>query len=84
MIAKINSNSIVATSEKSYLIKIPKKDRAFWYPKRFCSFEGKSDYILKIWAGDNFTIKTFSHENKRDKNYEEENFSDVFGEANYV
>ena len=58
---ELQSNAIIAETEKAFLIKVPKKDEAFWYPKRFCNFFGKNGYILSIWFGDSFTIKVFKH-----------------------
>ena len=55
----INSNAIQAETEKALLIKVPKENYAFWYPKRFCNQSGKNDYQLHIWFGDNFSVDCY-------------------------
>ena len=58
---EFNSNAIKCETDKSYLIKIPKKDEAFWYPKKFVNFKGKSGHRMLVWFGDTFKVKIFKH-----------------------
>ena len=64
MKARLNSNSIITQTQKAVLIKLPKKNEAFWHPTRFCSQSGKNDYILDIWFGENFTTDTIKTNTK--------------------
>lgn len=64
-----NSNQIDHETEKAYLIKLPKSDLGFWYPKRFINFKGKNNFQIEVWFGNmSWEIKVIDRKNKSSKN----------------
>ncbi len=53
---RMHTNQIIHKTEKSYLVKLPKTELAFWCLRRFCTITEKG-YGLEIWFGDSFTIE---------------------------
>ena len=77
MKALIQGNSVQKETDKAFLIKVPKKEIGFWFPKRFCKFKGKNDYQMEIWFGDNFTAKPIKLNTKTKIELEEISLSEL-------
>ena len=56
---EMNSNSVNASTEKAYLIKVPKEDLYFWHPAKCVRFSGKNNYLMTISFTDEFVFKLF-------------------------
>ena len=76
---KLNSNSIRLATKKAFLIKEPKTEFVFWFPRKMAKIEGKNHHILNLWAprGD-WTLK-MSRKGKNGNVLEEKevNFEDL-------
>lgn len=53
----VNSNLIKHETNGAYLIKIPKQNKMFWFPKKCVRFKGKNDYLMVLSYTDGFEFR---------------------------
>jgi hypothetical protein len=56
---KANSNLVQTSTDRAYLIKLPKSELKFWHPAKLVRFAGKSNYLMSISFTDSFIFKCF-------------------------
>tara|TARA_R100000742_G_C4178812_1_gene14627 strand:- start:13 stop:294 length:282 start_codon:yes stop_codon:yes gene_type:complete len=56
---KANSNLIQNSTDRAYLIKLPKSELMFWHPSKLVRFRGKKNYLMSISFTDSFIFKCF-------------------------
>ena len=61
----LQSNLLKWETEKAYLVKLPKSDYTFWYPKKLCKFSGKNNYLIVLNMKDDMEINIFKSGNGR-------------------
>ena len=66
----MQSNLVKGETERAFLVKLPKSEFMFWYPKKLTSFKGKNDYLMVLTMKEDMELNIFKNGNGMYNKYE--------------